>query len=65
MIAFIDKYRYGMGVQPREGRVNADEHRKFRASLYRPLLELHLAERRRIVDTILAILLDTDTDVDP
>ena len=45
--------------------VNADEHRKFRASLYRPLLALHLTERRRIVDTMLAILLDTDTDVDP
>ena len=45
--------------------VNADEHRKFRASLYIPLLGLPLTERRRIVDTMLAILLDTDTDVDP
>ncbi len=45
--------------------VNADEHRKFRASLYIPLLGLPLTERRRIVDTMLAILLHTDTDVDP
>ncbi len=45
--------------------VNADEHRKFRASLYIPLLGLPLTERRRIVDTMLAILLGTDTDVDP
>lgn len=45
--------------------VNADEHRKFRASLYIPLLGLPLIERRRIVDTTLAILLGTDTDVDP
>lgn len=45
--------------------VNADEHRKFRASLYIPLLGLPLTERRRIVDTMLAILLDTGTNVDP
>ena len=45
--------------------VNADEHRKFRASLYRPLLALPLSERRRIVDTMLAILLATDTDANP
>ena len=45
--------------------VNADEQRKFRASLYRPLLALPLSERRRIVDTMLAILLATDTDANP
>ena len=42
--------------------VNADEKRKLRASLYRPLIGLHLDDRRRIVDAIIAILLDTDAD---
>ena len=42
--------------------VNADEKRKLRASLYRPLIGLHIDDRRRIVDAIIAILLDTDAD---
>ena len=38
--------------------VNADEHRKLRAALYRPLLGLDKEERGRVVDVVLAILLD-------
>ena len=44
---------------------NADEQRRLRASLYRPLIGLHPDERSRIVNTILKILLDTDTDARP
>jgi type I restriction enzyme R subunit len=43
-------------------RVNDDERRKLRAALYRPLLGLGKDERARVVDTILAILLDGDDD---
>lgn len=43
-------------------RVNDDERRKLRAALYRPLLGLGKDERARVVDTILAILLDGDHD---
>jgi type I restriction enzyme, R subunit len=39
-------------------RVNPDEQRRLRASLYRPLLALSGDERSRVVDTVLAILLD-------
>ena len=42
--------------------VSADERRKLRASLYRPLIGLHLDDRRRIVDAIIEILLDADAD---
>jgi type I restriction enzyme, R subunit len=38
--------------------VNADEHRRLRAALYRPLLGLGKEERGRVVDLVLAILLD-------
>jgi type I restriction enzyme R subunit len=38
--------------------VNADEQRKLRAALYRPLLNLYKDDRGRVVDLILAILLD-------
>lgn len=38
--------------------VNADEQRKLRAALYRPLLDLNKDDRGRVVDSILAILLD-------
>jgi type I restriction enzyme R subunit len=38
--------------------VNADEQRKLRAALYRPLLELDKDERGRVVDSILGILLN-------
>jgi type I restriction enzyme R subunit len=38
-------------------RVNADEQRKLRAALYRPLLRLDKEDRGRVVDSILAILL--------
>ena len=41
---------------------NPDERRRLRASLYSPLIGLHLDERRRIVDHIIGILLDADTD---
>ena len=42
--------------------VSADERRKLRASLYRPLIGLHSDDRRRIVDAIIEILLDADAD---
>ena len=42
--------------------VNADEHRRLRAALYRPLLVLDGTERSRIVERILGILLDDGAD---
>jgi type I restriction enzyme R subunit len=45
-------------------KVNADERRKLRAALYRPLLGLDKEERGRVVDIVLAILLDGDRDAD-
>ena len=45
-------------------KVNADERRKLRASLYRPLLGLDKEERGRVVDIVLTILLDGDHDAD-
>ena len=45
-------------------KVNADERRKLRAALYRPLLALDKEERGRVVDIVLAILLDGDRDAD-
>ena len=42
--------------------LNADEQRRLRAALYRPLLGVDGDKRARIVETILEILLDTDTD---
>ena len=42
--------------------VNADEFRRLRAALYGPLLEVDKDQRSRIIDAILQILLDTDTD---
>lgn len=39
-------------------KVNSDEQRQLRAALYRPLLELDNTERGRVVDVVLAILLD-------
>jgi type I restriction enzyme R subunit len=39
-------------------RVNIDEQRRLRAALYRPLLGLDKQERGRVVEVILAILLD-------
>lgn len=42
--------------------VNADEHRRLRAALYRPLLVLEGTERSRIVERILGILLDDGAD---
>jgi type I restriction enzyme R subunit len=38
--------------------VNEDERRRLRAALYRPLLGVEKAERGRVVEAILAILLD-------
>ena len=43
--------------------VNTDEQRRLRAALYLPLLKLDKDERSRVVDRVLSILLDTDTDV--
>jgi type I restriction enzyme R subunit len=45
-------------------RVNADEQRRLRAALYRPLLDLGKEERGRVVDAVLAILLDGDADAE-
>ena len=45
-------------------RVNADEQRKLRAALYHPLLRLPADERGRIVDGVLAILLQDSTNAD-
>jgi type I restriction enzyme R subunit len=42
--------------------VNADEHRRLRAALYRPLLKLGTEERARVVDLVLAILLGDEPD---
>jgi type I restriction enzyme R subunit len=42
--------------------VNADEHRRLRAALYRPLLNLGTEERARVVDLVLAILLGDEPD---
>jgi type I restriction enzyme R subunit len=43
-------------------RVNADEHRRLRAALYRQLLGLDKEERGRMVQAVLAILLDGGSD---
>jgi len=45
-------------------RVNDDERRKLRATLYRPLLGLGKEDRGRVVDLVLAILLDGDHDAE-
>jgi type I restriction enzyme R subunit len=45
-------------------RVNADEQRRLRAALYRPLLDLGKQERGRVVDAVLAILLDGEADAE-
>jgi type I restriction enzyme, R subunit len=37
--------------------VNADEQRRLRASLYRPLLKLPTEERTRVVDLIIGMVL--------
>jgi type I restriction enzyme R subunit len=42
--------------------VNEDERRRLRAALYRPLLGLEKADRGRIVEAILAILLNGGSD---
>jgi type I restriction enzyme R subunit len=44
--------------------VNADEQRRLRAALYAPLLGLDKAERGRVVDVTLAILLKGGSDED-
>ncbi|MFC3459510.1 type I restriction endonuclease subunit R [Massilia haematophila] len=41
--------------------VNSDEQRRFRASLYKPLLKLSQDERARIVDLVVKVLLEKDT----
>ena len=43
-------------------RVNSDEQRRLRASLYHPLLRVEVSERSRIVDLTLEILLSGDAD---
>jgi type I restriction enzyme R subunit len=45
-------------------RVNLDEQRRLRATLYRPLLGLNGVERGRVVDTVIAILLSDNTATD-
>ena len=44
---------------------SADERRRLRAALYRPLLRLGPKARSRVVESILTVLLDTDTDATP
>ena len=44
--------------------VSADEERRLRAALYRPLLGLPAEERSRAVECVLTILLGADADVD-
>lgn len=44
--------------------VNDDERRKLRAALYRPLLALTASERSRVVDKVLAIILDGTAEPD-
>ena len=44
--------------------VSAEEERRLRTTLYRPLLELPAEARSRVVERALAILLGTDADVD-
>lgn len=43
-------------------RVNADEQRKLRAALYRPLLGLANEDRGRVVDIVLAMLVEGNPD---
>jgi type I restriction enzyme R subunit len=42
--------------------LNPDEHRQLRAALYRPLLALGASQRGRVVNIILAVLLDAADD---
>ena len=44
--------------------VSADEERRLRAALYRPLLELPQGGRTHTVERLLAVLLGTDVDAD-
>ena len=44
--------------------VNQDERRRLRAALYQPLLGLDAAARSRVVEQVLAILLDASVDAD-
>ena len=44
---------------------SADERRRLRAALYRPLLRLGPKARSRVVESILTVLLDADTDATP
>ena len=46
-----------MGRVQRLAMVNADEQRRLRAGLYRPLLGLAKEERSRLVDLVVATLL--------
>ena len=41
--------------------LNEDEKRRLRSALYQPILQVNRKERARIVETILEILLDSDT----
>lgn len=45
-------------------RVNADEQRKLRAALYRPLLDLDKEKRGAVVDLAVSILLDGESDAE-
>lgn len=45
-------------------RVSADEQRRLRAALYRPILDLDNDERSRVVDIIISILLQGKSDAD-
>ena len=54
--AFVDRYP--------NAAVNADERRRLRRSLYRPLLDVGSSERSEIVDRTLAVLLGGDADAE-
>lgn len=42
--------------------LNEDEKRRLRSALYQPILQVNKKERARIVETVLEILLEPDTD---
>jgi type I restriction enzyme R subunit len=53
-----------LSVRFPNAKVNADERRKLRAALYLPLLALNKDERGRVVDVVLAILLDGNANAE-
>ena len=54
----------GLSARFPNAAVNADERRKLRAALYRPLLTLDPKQRSRVVDVILTLMLADAEDRD-